>query len=152
MHGVSAGFNADTLFSVPLKTFNGVSFRVTTPRGDRLRRICLSVCRPSLLQWSVLGTGLLSLVQHGDQLLLPGCSPNFLDSAKGRIFQIDFFSQNFPDRSHMFFHSNHLDVVHINGQEKLLKRFTSWYCILIWVEKYVFKSSSPQQSFLQQRQ
>ena len=92
-----------------------MTFHVETPRSDRVRGFLTFVSHSPL--FVELDVFLLEQL-HDQHLLLSGFHPEMLDSAKGRVFPVDLFSLNFPHWSH-FFLSNHLDVVHMNGQESL---------------------------------
>ena len=61
-------------------------FHVGTPRCHRLKGAFTLGSHLSLQWWCFVGKGLLLLVQHDDQLLLPsGCSSKKVDSAKKTV-------------------------------------------------------------------
>ena len=96
MHCVSASFNADNIFpnkiAIPFDTFPVCPSMPQLHAAIALIRmyfVFVLVCH--FCGDSFVGRGMRLLVQPGNQLLLlSGCNPIILDSAKGRILKADF--------------------------------------------------------------
>ena len=106
---------------VPINTWVGVSFHVATPRSDRSREIlcCWFVSHASFSVVVIRRNNFLLLEQLPDQLVLLSGSATQLDSPTtfGPSRSIAFRRLVYMGPQSSL--SNHLDAVHVNGQERL---------------------------------